>query len=134
MELDAEQELFRMKTRVEEQSALQTYQQAQFETKKVSDQMGYEMDAKKQEHEMKYQRKELELEEEMLTEKIIQSRLLNSIQDALTNNYTNASVVNIGDAKDALDPAGQFVQMHLNSIKEVRALTQEMASESKKDK
>jgi hypothetical protein len=54
MELEAEQELFRMKTRVEEQSALQDFQKAQFETKKVSDQMGYEMDAKKQEHTMKY--------------------------------------------------------------------------------
>ena len=83
---------------------------------------------------MKFQRKELELEEEMLTEKIIQSRLLDSIKDALTNNYTTANVVNIGDAKEALDPAGQFVQMHLNSIKEVRALTQDIASESKKDK
>lgn len=83
---------------------------------------------------MKYKRKELELEEAMLTPKIIQSRLLDSIKDALTNSQVTANVVNIGDAKDSLDPAGQFVQMHLNSIKEVKALTEEIASESKKDK
>jgi hypothetical protein len=70
----------------------------------------------------------------MLTPKIIQSRLLDNVSNALTNNYTTASVVNIGDAKDSLDPAGQFVQMHLNSIKEVKALTAEIAAESKKDK
>lgn len=96
--------------------------------------MGYEMDAKRQEHEMKYARKDLELEEKMLTPKIIQSRLLDEVKSALTNNYVTTSVVNIGDAKDSLDPAGQFVQMHLNSIKEVKALTQEIASESKKNK
>ena len=35
-----------MKTKVDEQSALQTFQQAQFETNKESDKMGYEADAK----------------------------------------------------------------------------------------
>jgi hypothetical protein len=70
----------------------------------------------------------------MLTPQIVQSNLLDSIKNALTSNHTTASVVNIGDAKESLDPAGQFVQMHLNSVKEVKALTQELANESKKDK
>lgn len=67
MSLESDQQLFKMKTQIQEQSAKQTYQQAKFETEKAKNAMGFEIEATKQQFENKYARKELELEEQMLT-------------------------------------------------------------------
>jgi len=128
MELNATEDLFKMKTEVEEQKTLQEYNKAKFETKKAYNEMQFALADQNKDFDLKYRKKEFELEQEMLTPKMLQNNMLEKICDNLTQRAYATDLVNIGGSENALDAVGQAIQMQVNTFNKIGEVTANLAA------